>query len=297
MTPSAEHIRRICLLAEQTTGIQWDLSKDYLIESRITSRLENFGVQTIDELLFRLERKDPAVLNLFIDAVTTRETLFFRNESPFVALEHKALPEIIDAKAGTPFAQRLRIWSAACSSGQEPYSIAMTLMEMLPDFGNWDVQILATDISDTALSLASRGVYSKFEIERGLRPECLEKYFVPDGNNWCVCDEVRSVVTFEKCNLLEPFTGHRSWDVIFCRNVAIYFDLWAKRDLFERLAGVLTEPGCIFVGAGEDLSVFGQRWAPQFHCRSTYYQPNATRSSFSLQPKPAEMAIPSLPLP
>ncbi len=284
MSVTSQQIERICKLAEQTTGIQWDSQKDYLIESRITSRVESFGCQTIDELIIRVESKDPAVLNRFVDAVTTRETLFFRDESPFVALEHKALPELIDDKANTPFRQRLRIWSAACSSGQEPYSIAMTLMEMLPNFWDWDIQIVATDISDTALSEASRGIYSKFEIERGLRPQFLTKYFVPDQNKWRVSDEVRSVVTFQKLNLLEPFTNLGHFDVIFCRNVAIYFDAWAKRDLFERLSGVLTKPGCIFVGAGEDLSAFGERWAPQFHCRSTYYQPNAQRSSFSLQP-------------
>lgn len=293
MNLTSEQLERICELAERTTGIQWDSKKDYLIESRITSRLESFGCQTIDELISRVELKVPTVLNQFIDAVTTRETLFFRDESPFLALEHKALPELIDAKANTPFRQRLRIWSAACSSGQEPYSIAMTLMELLPDFENWDIQILATDISDAALSLASRGVYSKFEVERGLRSNYLQKYFVPEGNHWRVCDEARSVVSFEKRNLLEPFTGIGSFDVIFCRNVAIYFDLVAKRDLFERLSGVLTKPGCIFVGAGEDLSSFGQRWAPQFHCRSTFYQPNTPRSSFSLQPTRADALVSS----
>lgn len=280
-----DEIGRVCRLTEETTGIQWDASKAYLIESRITSRLAEFDCQTLDELLRGVETRHPRMTNQFIDAVTTRETFFFRDDSPFSALESKAIPEIIDAKGDFACSQRLRIWSAACSSGQEPYSIAMTLMELLPDFWSWDVQILATDISDTALSLASRGVYSNFEVNRGMRPGYLEKYFVQDGANWRISDEVRSVVTFQKRNLLEPIVGIGPFDVIFCRNVAIYFDLPVKRELFERLAGTLNGNGCIFVGAGENLASFGERWTPQFHCRSIFYQPNATRSDFSLQPR------------
>jgi chemotaxis protein methyltransferase CheR len=217
--------------------------------------------------------------------VTTRETLFFRDNSPFQALENKAVPEIIDAKAGTLYAKRLRIWSAACSSGQEPYSIAITLMEMLPNPLDWDIQILGTDLSDAALASASLGFYTEFEIGRGMRPELLDRYFTPEANGWRIKDEVRSLVSFSRRNLLEPFTMLGPFDVIFCRNVAIYFDLPVKRDLFERLAGVTTPDGCIFVGSSENLSDYGPRWSPQLHCRTVFYQPNRARTSFSLQPE------------
>jgi chemotaxis protein methyltransferase CheR len=221
---------------------------------------------------------NPRIRSDFIDAVTTRETLFFRDESPFEALKHKALPEIIDAKSRTPYAKRLRFWSAACSSGQEPYSIGIALSEMLDDIDDWDIQILATDISPSALESASKGIYSDFEMSRGVSPAIRDKYFrkVPQG--WRICDEVRSLVSFQSRNLLQPFHALGSFDVIFCRNVAIYFDVPVKQDLFERLAGVLAAHGVLIVGSSENLSCFGERWKPQFHCRGVYYQPNLKSS-------------------
>jgi chemotaxis protein methyltransferase CheR len=284
MSLTPEQITRVCRLADRLSGIQWDASKAYLIESRLVARLEELKCQDLDEMVAKIEAGDNRLRNTFIDLVTTRETHFFRDDSPFLAFEHKAIPEIIDAKAGTPHAKRLRIWSAACSSGQEPYSIAITLSEMLPNPADWDIQILATDLSDAALGTASRGFYSDFEIGRGMRPEFLDRYFVREQGGWQVCDEIRAMVSFSRRNLLEPFTGLGPFDVIFCRNVAIYFDLPVKRELFERLASVTASDGCIFVGASENLSDYGPRWAPQLHCRTTFYQPNRLRTAFSLQP-------------
>lgn len=284
MSLTASQIQAVCKLTEKITGIQWDQSKDYLIETRLVNRLKDFGCKTLEELLRKVEGGDATVRNAFIDSVTTRETLFFRDELPYVALEHKALPEIIDAKAGSHYPRRLRVWSAAASSGQEAYSLAMTLLEMLPDFEKWDVQILATDISDAALSTASRGFYTDFEIGRGMRQDLLRRYFKPAAGGWQVKDEVRSLVTFQKQNLLQPFANVGPFDIIFCRYVAIYFDPPTRRELFERLSKVLTHDGAIFVGSSENLADFGPKWAPQFHCRAVFYQPNRPRPAMSLQP-------------
>lgn len=306
MSLTSQQIQAVCKLTEQVTGIQWDQSKDYLIETRLVNRLHEFGCKSLEELLRKVEGGQGPERNAFIDAVTTRETLFFRDESPYIALEHKALPEIIDAKGKSTYARRLRLWSAAASTGQEAYSIVMTLMEMLPDFDRWDVQVLATDISDAALSSASRGIYTDFEVGRGMRQDLLNRYFNRVAGGWQVKDEVRSVVTFQKANLLQPFMNLGPFDVIFCRYVAIYFDIPTRRDLFERLSRVLTSDGAIFVGASENLSDFGAKWAPQFHCRAVYYQPNQPRSAISLQPrhpmasvataKPTQLAAPRLGL-
>lgn len=294
MSLTPQQVQAICRLTNKVTGIQWDSTKDYLIESRIVSRLADFGCKTLDDLIKKVEAGDPAAKNAFVDAVTTRETLFFRDESPYSALENKAIPEIIDAKSNSYYPKRLRLWSAAASTGQEAYSLAITLMEMLPDIARWDVQIMATDISDAALATASRGIYSDFEVGRGLRPDLRDRYFQKVGIGWQVKDEVRSYVTFQKRNLLEPFDGLGPFDVIFCRYVAIYFDLPVRRELFERLSRALTSDGALFVGASENLSDFGPRWAPQFHCRAVFYQPNRPRTAFSLQPHQQAAAAPTV---
>lgn len=297
MSLSSDQIKSVCRLTEKITGIQWDQSKDYLIETRINNRLGDFGCKTLDELLRRVESGDVTARNAFIDAVTTRETSFFRDESPYIALENKALPELIDAKANSYYPHKLRLWSAAASSGQEAYSLVITLMEMLPDFDNWDIQVLATDISDAALATASRGYYSDFEIGRGMRKDLLDRYFTRTGSGWTVNENVRSCVSFQKRNLLEPVVGLGPFDIIFCRYVAIYFDLPVRRELFERLSKVLTPDGCIFVGSSENLAEYGPKWAPQFHCRAVFYQPNRPRAGFSLQPQHPLASTASAPQP
>ena len=211
-----------------------------------------------------------------VDAITTNETLFFRDSSPFDALQNKVIPETIDSKAGTPFAKRIRIWSAACSTGQEPYSIAMLLSDMLPDVHDWDINILGTDISDDAVARASRGWYTTHEIERGMSPARLHRYFQPENNGWRVKDSLRALCSFERRNLLGPDSARGKFDVIFCRNVAIYFTPEARQAICScgsRTA--LTPEGWLFVGSQESLRDLGPQFAPQQHCRAICYRPNA----------------------
>lgn len=273
LTP--DDVSRVCRLVDEVAGIQWDASKTYLIENRLGTLLKEFQCADTGELVARIRSgKEPTLKARFVDAVTTRETLFFRDESTFEALRHKALPEIIDAKERTPFSRRLRLWSAACSSGQEPYSLAMLLRELIDDIDSWDVQILATDLSPAALATASCGVYSDFDLSRGLPPVLRDKYFRKTPEGWKISESVRKLVRFETCNLLEPFRNPGPFDVIFCRNVAIYFSLPVKRELFERLSQTLCRGGAIFIGASESLLGFGERWTPRAHCRGVFYQPN-----------------------
>jgi chemotaxis protein methyltransferase CheR len=275
MKLSPDDISRLCLLVDDLSGIQWDASKAYLIETRLVPLLATFGIPSFSDLISKVRAGiDIKLRTAFIDAITTRETLFFRDDSPFQALEFKALPEIIDAKAATPFSRRLRFWSAACSSGQEPYSLAILLREMIDDLDRWDVQILATDLAPAALATASVGVYSEFEVSRGMSPKLRDKYFRKTAEGWQVSDSVKKLVKFERRNLLEPFGTLGPFDVLFCRNVAIYFDLETRKDLFERLAKTLAPHGALFAGSSENLSGYGERFKPQFHCRATFYQPN-----------------------
>jgi chemotaxis protein methyltransferase CheR len=268
-----EEIPAVAQLVHQLCGIVVDKSKGYLIESRLSSLAEAAGCTNFGDFCRKVRYSaDPMLRNQVINAITTQETLFFRDGSPFDAIQHRVLPDLIDAKAGSLFPKRIRIWSAACSTGQEPYSIAMALCELLPDIFSWDVSILATDISDAAIKQASRGRFAKHEIQRGMKPQLLSKYFHEEPDGWRLCDPLRSMIAFQHRNLLEPFATLGPFDVIFCRNVAIYFDAQARRSLFLRLADRLTADGALFVGAAESLSDLDAEFQPMHHCRTVYYR-------------------------
>jgi chemotaxis protein methyltransferase CheR len=270
-------IDAICGLVNDLCGVYLDESKGYLIEARLGELVKSAGCESYVEFALRAKREaDPTIRNKIIDAITTNETLFFRDNSPFDALTNKVIPETIDSKAGTAFAKRLRIWSAACSSGQEPYSIAILLSEMLPDVADWDINILGTDISDEVVARASRGWYTTHEIERGMPPARLNRFFQQENNGWRVKDSLRAMCTFERRNLLDPNSARGRFDVIFCRNVAIYFKPEARKDLFLRLTKALTPEGWLFVGSQESLRDLGPQFIPQQHCRAICYRPNHT---------------------
>lgn len=274
MTPSADEISRPCQLVNELSGIQWDATKGYLIETRLVPLLKAFGFANFRQLVEGVRRgQNPDLRRAFIDAITTRETLFFRDETPFQALREKLLPEIIAAKRRPGQSRRLRLWSAACSSGQEPYSLAILLHELIPDISRWEIEILATDLSPAALVSAARGLYTDFEVARGLSPDVRGRHFEQTPDGWAVRDHLKRPIRFERRNLLEPFEGLTGFDVVFCRNVAIYFDLATRRDLFERLANTLEPHGVLFAGCSETLTGYGDRWKPRFHGLACYYLP------------------------
>ena len=277
----SKDIDAVCGLVDDLCGIYWDESKAYLIESRLEDLVQQQGCENYQDLVRKVRAElVPGLKEKVIDAVTTNETLWFRDSSPFEAMKNKLIPELIDNKAGSVFPRRIRIWSAACSTGQEVYSIAMTLAQTLPDFRDWDIQILGTDISPAAVEHAREGVYSSHEIGRGMDQEHLKKYFIDHGNSWKVTDEIRSVCTFHQRNLHEQFDGIGPFDIIFCRNVAIYFGGQERVSLFERLAEVLTHDGWVIVGSSESLANMGERWHPEQHCRASCYHPNMPAKDF-----------------
>jgi chemotaxis protein methyltransferase CheR len=280
---TSQDIDAVCGLVIDLCGVYLDESKAYLIEARLGELVKTAGCESYADFARRARSEaDHTIRNKVIDAITTNETLFFRDASPFDALLNKVIPETIDSKAATPFPRRLRFWSAACSTGQEPYSIAMLLAEMLPDVDKWDINILGTDISDEVLARASRGWYAAHEIERGLSPTRLHRFFEQEKNGWRVKDSLRAMCSFERRNLLEPDSVSGKFDVIFCRNVAIYFTAEARRNLFLRLATALTPEGWLFVGSQESLRDLGPQFIPQQHCRATCYRPNMPVASPSL---------------
>ena len=275
--PTPEDIDAVCGLVNDLCGIYWDASKSYLIESRLSQIAERSGCSNYHELVRKVRTElAPGLKDQVVDAVTTNETLWFRDNSPYEALKFKIIPELIDAKAKGLFPRKFRIWSAACSTGQEPYSIAMVLADLIPDYTKWDIQILGTDISPAAVQTASYGAYRNLEISRGMDPARLAKYFDSHENGYRVKDEVRLMCSFKTRNLHLPMKDLGTFDVIFCRNVAIYFTNQDRRQLFSRLANALNPNGWLFAGASESLSDLGPEWRPQHHCHAIAYQPHGT---------------------
>lgn len=256
------------------TGIYLDQSKSYLFETRLSSIAEVHGCKSYQELVNKA-RQEPSkkIEKLIIDAITTNETLFFRDKGPFELLQHKILPEVIDLRSSqSSLKTRIKIWSAASSTGQELYSIAIVIKELLKDSTDYLFTLLGTDISDAAVAQASYGKYNRFEIERGLDKKYLQKYFTLFGDSWKIKDEIRAMVNFKKINLMQPLTSLGKFDIIFCRNVAIYFTLEDRKKLFNKLAECLADDGYLVIGSTESLTGVCPRFIPKRHLRSIFYQ-------------------------
>ncbi|MBI5556074.1 MAG: protein-glutamate O-methyltransferase CheR [Deltaproteobacteria bacterium] len=255
MKITPEELQRLAKFVHDKSGIVLDSSKSYLVESRLLPLIRQKSFTSFGDLHNQALR-NPDLANEIIDAISTNETSFFRDQKPFELLKFKIFPDVIDALSSKQGAnpKSISIWSAACSTGQEAYTIAVTLHELLGgSVSQYRIKITGTDICDTAIVQSSRGCYSQFEIGRGFPRNLLNKYFVPDGLNWRVKDELRALTFFRKINLMEPFGAIGKFDIIFCRNVAIYFSMPNRKSLFERLAAQLNPHGALIIGSTESL--------------------------------------------
>jgi chemotaxis protein methyltransferase CheR len=261
----AQYVHSVCAIA-------LDESKGYLIEGRLAGLVEETGCASYSGLLQRARSDSSRALERrIVDAITTNETLFFRDTAPFDLLRHKLIPELIDQSARTG-AAGIRIWSAACSTGQELYSIAILLKELLGDPARYGVRLVGTDISDNAVGRASRGVFSPVEISRGLSETQRTRHFVPVAGGWQIRDEIRAMASFKRLNLMADFSALGRFDVIFCRNVAIYFTERDRISLFRRMERALQTGGCLVIGAMESLNGICPQFESKRHLRSVYYQ-------------------------
>ena len=253
-------------------GLSLDASKDYLVEGRLGGLATEAGCTTFSQFVSLAQGdRSSALPRRIVDAITTGETLFFRDTAPFDLLRHKIVPELIDRrKRGAN--SGIRIWSAACSTGQELYSIAIVLKELLGDPERYGIRLVGTDISDAAISRASRGWYGAVEMSRGLPPELHSRYFLQHQDGWKICDEIRAMVSFQKANLLRDFSALGRFDVIFCRNVAIYFSNEDRKSLFDRMGRALEPGGALIIGAMESLSGICPQFESKRHMRAIYYQ-------------------------
>jgi chemotaxis protein methyltransferase CheR len=265
------------------SGISLDASKGYLIESRLAGLASELGCGNYSELYFKA-KADAAgkVRRRIIDAITTGETLFFRDNAPFELLRHKIIPDLIDArtKAATGTGPiPIRIWSAACSSGQEIYSIGIALKETLGNNSRFDIRMMGTDIADKAVAAASRGIFGRVEIERGLPPATLQRWFTPVDGGWKIHDEIRGLASFRTLNLMEDVSSLGRFDIVFCRNVAIYFNEPDRTAVFRRLGRTLEPDGYLVIGSTESLSGICPEYESKRHLRCVYYQHRSVAGS------------------
>jgi chemotaxis protein methyltransferase CheR len=272
----AEEFKVFAKYIYSISGVYLDETKVYLIETRLQGLVNDLGCASYSELYYRaVSDQSKSLPNKIIDAITTNETLFFRDQSAFELLRNKILPDLIDSrtrkmKAAQPLS--LRIWSAACSTGQEVYSIAIVLKELIPDLAKYDIQILGTDISDAAVARASYGCYNQIELDRGFPKDKLSRYLMPDKGQWKIRDEIRAMASFRKLNLFDSFAGLGFFDLIFCRNVAIYFTDEDRARLFEKIGKALAPEGCLVIGSTESLNSCCPKFEPKRYLRSVYYQ-------------------------
>lgn len=251
-----------CRKLEKLSGIVLGESKEYLVISRLRQLMQINSIETLPELMLLMDR-DNNVQQEAINAMTTNETLWFRDDHPFKIFNEQLLPEF--AKSSST----VRIWSAASSTGQEPYSLAIQIAEEKRNNNtnsNVRVEILATDLSTEVIETAKIGIYPMLALKRGMSEELLERYFDPvDGNKWQIKEEIRRMVTFKQLNLQESFSSLGKFDVVFCRNVLIYFSQEFKKDILTRIHEVLKDEGVLFVGASESISQVGELFQME-HC-------------------------------
>lgn len=242
------------LLLERS-GLSLSQDKIYLLNTRLEPLVQKFGLSQLSGLTELLRKKhDPRVISAVVQAMTTNETLFFRDNKPFTYLKEHMFPALMKKNAATKI---IHLWSAACSSGQEPYSMAIVARDFFRAYPDWRVQITATDIAEDCLAQAREGVYSQFEIQRGLTMKIMLENFTQEKTQWKVRDELKRMINFSYFNLLDPMTGMGNFDVIFCRNVLIYFDKEMKKSVLKRLAERMHPGGFLMLGSCESLIGLG----------------------------------------
>ncbi|NKB20159.1 MAG: chemotaxis protein CheR [Alphaproteobacteria bacterium] len=248
-----EDFEFLCAYLKTESGLVLTEEKTYLVESRLVPVARKRGLADLDELIGVVRSKrDPDLNKEVIEAMTTNESFFFRDVKPFESLKSAVMPVISSArKAGG--ASKIRIWSAACSSGQEPYTIAMVLKENPELLQGLDFEIVATDLSTEILDKAKEGLYTQFEAQRGMPIELLVKYFEQVGEQWKIDESLRSMISFQPLNLLSNLNALGRFDIVFCRNVLIYFDAETKGEVLGRMRRQMPEDGFLFLGGAETV--------------------------------------------
>ena len=264
MTPQDfDYLRK---LLKERSGLVLAAEKQYLAESRLLPVARRHGMQTLTELVAALRTGAPALAVQVVDAMTTNETFFFRDKIPFDHVRETIMPALAAARARE---KRIRIWCTAASTGQEPYSLAMAV-KAIPALSGFRIEIVATDISGEVLERAKNGIYTQFEVQRGLPIQLLVKYFSQSGEQWQITPELRGMVQFRTLNLLNDFSPLGAFDLVFCRNVLIYFDQPTKSGVLDRLAKQTAADGYLILGAAETVVGLTDAFKPVADKRGLY---------------------------
>jgi chemotaxis protein methyltransferase CheR len=266
-------------LLKRRSGLVLSADKQYLLESRLLPVARRAGFDSLTRLISALKAdKQELLVIAVVEAMTTNESFFFRDKVPFDNFRTTVLPALLTARRHS---HSLRIWCTAAASGQEPYSLAMALSEMDGRFAGWQIEVIATDISNSILEKARQGLYSQFEVQRGLPIQLLIKYFSHDGEMWQITPEIRAMVKYRQLNLLSDFSDLGTFDLIFCRNVLIYFDQETKVDVLDRLREVIADDGYLVLGAAETVVGLTDSFKVYPQSRGLY-MPNPQRSKSDL---------------
>lgn len=255
-------------LLNERSGLQLAGDKQYLIENRLLPVARQHNCGSIGDLVAKLKQfAEEPLRQRVTEAMTINESFFFRDKTPFDRFQDTVLPLMQKARGAS---RRLRIWCAAASTGQEPYSLAMMFKQAGNEFAGWRIEILATDISTDVIEKAKSGLYTQFEVQRGLPIQYLLKYFKQDGDQWRIDQSIRDMVQYRQHNLLDDFSVLGMFDVIFCRNVLIYFDTKTKQDVLTRISRSLVKDGHLLLGAAETVVGFTSLFMPMPEKRGLY---------------------------
>ncbi|MGK0238064.1 MAG: chemotaxis protein methyltransferase CheR [Candidatus Pelagisphaera sp.] len=259
--------------AMRKAAIVIEKGKEYLVESRFAPLAKQHGCSSLEEYVakLRIESSMSEMHRQAIDALTTNETFFFRDFKPYEMLRKDVLPELIEQCRSS---RRLNIWSAACSTGQEPYSLAMLLSERFPELETWDVSIFATDLSPTVLDQAKSGTYNQFEVNRGLPAPLLFKYFDSEDKRWRIKKSIRDKVTFKEMNLIQAWPIFPPMDLVLIRNVLIYFNTTTKKTILKKIRACMRPHGKLLLGSSETTVNLDPEWEPVTYDDSVAYRKN-----------------------
>jgi chemotaxis protein methyltransferase CheR len=273
MTVSPDNFEYMRRLLQQHSAIALAANKKYLVESRLLPVARREKLDGVDALIDKL-RMSPSgrLLQEVVEALTTNETSFFRDGAPFSILGDTVLPELIKRRASV---RTLNIWSAGCASGQEPYTIAMLWLQRYAHLSDWRVRLLATDISNEMLERARLGRYTQLEVNRGLPSEHCAKYFRQEGDSWVIDERLRTMVEFDLLNLIGNWPTLPPMDVVFMRNVLVYFDMATKQEVLRKVRGLLRPDGCLFLGGTETTLMIDDGFDRVSTALGTYYSPKS----------------------
>ncbi|NMM46380.1 protein-glutamate O-methyltransferase [Rhodospirillaceae bacterium KN72] len=269
-----EDFDMLSALLKQRSGLVLTKDKSYLLETRLMPVARKHGLKDLDQLCDNVRlKKDAKLIADITEAMTTNESLFFRDSKPFDQFRDVLLPQLMINRAST---KKIRIWSAACSSGQEPYSLSMILKENQAKLAGWRFEIVATDISEEMLAKARAGIYTQFEVQRGLPIQMLVKYFKQNGEKWHIDAGLRSMVDYRPFNLLESPRGLGTFDIVFCRNVLIYFDQPTKAKVLGQISEILAKDGVLYLGGAETVLGVTEKFKPVPNFRGMYQHADGT---------------------